>query len=406
MDVSGDIQMTSTKDAHHRHKISESQTKNPNIVKIIDSESTKHDKIHCQANAFQYLVLIVVGISYCIYGSLKLSESTAYPLQKSYEKTIDSYPVPTTIACISIHPSTPNETYFETKLDWFQYSQNSTSSPSKFEPCTMIDDESPSNQTTKELITNNDKCVLLEMYSTKYARQCFIFIPPKNITATDFTMQYIFWEDGYMDPDDSLLSIGISTPKFLTHQRDYTVFYSAFHLSQFIDEYQDHLDKVGWDYIGDSVIEWAEREFVYAFPFTISITELTLKKFKTLNGDEISSFDVIPHSLVTTLDVTLSKCGDAGEFNMCSFVSMNFRFRKSDQDGYLVKYTEQYSDYTFFDLLSGIGGIVSGAQGIVAQLSALLLMGFGCGCFEWKGIAPYPTFDDNFSERISRLLSK
>ena len=43
------------------------------------------------------------------------------------------------------------------------------------------------------------------------------------------------------------------------------------------------------------------------------------------------------------------------------------------------EYDEEYLDYTFFDFLSGFGGIVTGSYSFSAMVIKFLLYGFSCG---------------------------
>ena len=96
------------------------------------------------------------------------------------------------------------------------------------------------------------------------------------------------------------------------------------------------------------------------------------------------------------------KC-DNGTKELCSTVNIFYEFKSIGKE-YLVKYKEEYSDYGIFDVLSGVGGIFGTTQGSFDTFFSLLLMGFGCACINWKGIAPYPNFDNNFTERILKLM--
>ena len=152
---------------------------------------------------------------------------------------------------------------------------------------------------TKDLIINNDECVLIhgsaghdtsEGY-TDYEFVCFMFIPPKSITnATWFTMSYVYWEKDYVNPDATLSKYkNISTPWFLTNQWKYSVYYDVFDITEFLDDNQEYLDEWGYEYVLYYASNWGES--FYGFPFSFTNIRLTLQKFIPLYGDEIVSFD-------------------------------------------------------------------------------------------------------------------
>ena len=88
---------------------------------------------------------------------------------------------------------------------------------------------------------------------------------------------------------------------------------------------------------------------------------------------------------------------------VCCLIHIEFRPTKRD-NGFVIQYNMEYSDYQIPDILSGIGGILSTANGIVAVIMSGLLCGVTFLCINWNGLAPYPSFDDNFKQRLQRLL--
>ena len=89
--------MTLINDDHYAEY---SQSHSEPIVGIVNSESTKHDRVHCRANAFRYLALIIIAVAYLSYGLTKYFQSSIYPLTKYYDDTFDAYPLPATLACV------------------------------------------------------------------------------------------------------------------------------------------------------------------------------------------------------------------------------------------------------------------------------------------------------------------
>ena len=117
IDNKKDLELHLINDDHYNGHQSRSSTYTQNIVKILSSDSAKHDKIHSRVRFFQYLVLFGVGIAYFIYGYLKWTDSTYYPLTKSYDELSEAgYPLPTTLACAD-HKG--NDTFFD--IDTFFY---------------------------------------------------------------------------------------------------------------------------------------------------------------------------------------------------------------------------------------------------------------------------------------------
>lgn len=63
------------------------------------------------------------------------------------------------------------------------------------------------------------------------------------------------------------------------------------------------------------------------------------------------------------------------------------------------RYDEEYLEYTLWDLLSGVGGIVTGSYSFCAMVIKLALF----GCWKWGGLAPLPPLGKAFQEQLRRF---
>ena len=115
----------------------------------------------------------------------------------------------------------------------------------------------------------------------------------------------------------------------------------------------------------------------------------------------LNSFDVGSNAKLTSFHKYLLPNCTLITNDICSLIVIQYNPRAKD-GGFVVKYNIEYSSYTWPDLLSGLGGILSGANGLMSKLFFILL--FGIPCIKFNGIAPYPTLDDNFKQRIQREI--
>eukprot|EP01084_Bolivina_argentea_P189358 325646_1 len=144
------------------------------------------------------------------------------------------------------------------------------------------------------------------------------------------------------------------------------------------------------------------EEFV-ATPFSYNALTYSLEKEIKTDGTIVNSFSVISRPPLTAIEsYAIEDCTNSTG-DTCAIIEIEYKPQKKDGE-FFVQHNEEYISYQWPDLLSGIGGIVSTADGIVATCLSILLLGFGCFCVQWNGLAPYPHFDDNFKERLQRFI--
>ena len=84
-------------------------------------------------------------------------------------------------------------------------------------------------------------------------------------------------------------------------------------------------------------------------------------------------------------------------------IVINYNPRSKD-GGFVVKYNIEFASYTWLDLLSGLGGILSGTNGLMGKVFFIIL--FGLPLIKFNGIAPYPNINDNLKQRIQRAMAE
>ena len=71
----------------------------------------------------------------------------------------------------------------------------------------------------------------------------------------------------------------------------------------------------------------------------------------------------------------------------------------SPTQNFYHRFDEEYMEYTLWDLLSGLGGIVTGSFSLCAMIIKVTLF----GVWKWKGLAPYPPLSKAFQEQLRRF---
>eukprot|EP01084_Bolivina_argentea_P319914 554951_1 len=373
-----------------------------------DVVATKHDKIHFKANIFKYVVLLIVGVSYLVYGSIKYNNAKQHPLTKTYQDVTESYPLPTTLACVDYNKTVNFSTTYLT-VDSISYLDIDGQYDGKNinMNCDMIYDAS---RITK--LTDTDKCIVVQSIDYQISsslKNCFLIIPPSNVdNATSYTVSYIYWAYGYMDLNPFLLKhSNYSTPSFMADSLKYSIRHYVFHMDDFLGQNKEFFTDGDYSYTVYAALNWAEE--LFASPFSYNKLTLTLQENIDVDGDVIHAFDVYEGSKIIFIDGYSQQSCSNDTYSICSKILIHYQFKRKGitSDGeylYLVEYAEKYLDYQLPDLLSGIGGIISVAQGIIVTFLSIVLMGFAFLCINWNGLAPYPNFDDNFTERMQRTF--
>lgn len=369
---------------------SNSKTNDNIIIAMQDGITAKHDKIHTRSNIVSYVLLLIVGILYLIYGINKYNDSKNHPLTKFSQDDIDSYPLPTTIACVINIQS-----YFNISRIYYVDTNDSAS----FSRMKCDYTENPENI---ESLDNLETCLIIHKIIHNDVYNCFMIIPPSIITnMTDYKVSYVYWKKGFLSPDPFIARhTNYSSPSYLIDQETYRVDHAIVHLDDFLDKYQDTFTNNNYSLIIETAFEFFVDEGYQILPFSRSTMVLTYNEYTTLDNVVLKSFDVAQGIKTTSPDVHYVSC----DYGICSSVILEY-IPKRSRKAYLITKIDEYSDYEIPDLLSGIGGILSTAQGIIGTFLSLLLFGFGIWCINFKGLAPYPSFDDNFKIRIQRLIN-
>lgn len=207
-----DMEMTLIQNDHYIN----SDTSKTDPIKAAESE--RHDMIHKRFMIIKYIIFLVVGISYLIYGSIKYSNAKTHPLTKTYEETIDAYPLPTTMACVTNNYTLDlsMRSYFD--LVHIVYFDTAGIYHEIQGDCVWY-----GNNTgyTQDLINSaTDHCIILDDRNEVYNEDCYMIIPPKIVTnATSYWIRYMYWDKDYLQPDPVIYErTGIATPWFLADE--------------------------------------------------------------------------------------------------------------------------------------------------------------------------------------------
>ena len=399
METSVNLELPLIED-HNQYEINQESLnshskRHDSLILIQDEISAKHDKFHARANGLSYIILLTVGILYLIYGITKYKDSINHPLIKFSQDTTTSYPLPTTVACVEEF-----ESYFNIdSIDYEDVHHNWT---------TMECDYTDEPQQIGSLDNLQTCLIIMQTFMYGFSK-CFMIIPPANVTnMVDYRVHYVYWRKGYLLPDPLIEQhTNYSSPSYLNDQEKYQVSHAAVHLDDFLDQNKQWFPNNDYSTIVEMAFEMLLTDGHQASAFSWSQLILSLQEYTTLSNVVLKSFDVTQGIKKISIDAySLLKCvdGNGNTYDICSKVIIQYS-PKHRRNGYLITYFDEYPDYQLPDLLSGIGGILSTAQGIVGTFCSLLLLGFGVWCINFKGLAPYPSFDDNFKIRIQKLMN-
>ena len=263
---------------------------NVDIVVAKENEmSKKHDKVHLKCNFTHYLLLLIVACAYFAYGYNKNKAAKEIPSIHSYQDNINTYPLPTSLACIKQNNSFLNIQEIDINDQTISIQNKSTN-----KDITYLQLNSSTSVISLET-NNNDKWQIIKGNINELNYKCLMVIPPSNLEYMSlYQIKYIYWSKGFVDHDPYLSeTLKFEIPSFMTMQDEYFMHHTHFHIDDFMQDRDDTFndgDNENFENILYDAYNFGEP--FYTTPFSYNAMRLQLEQTKKLNGDVLNSFDV------------------------------------------------------------------------------------------------------------------
>jgi len=262
--------------------------------------------------------------------------------------------------------------------------------------------------------------------------QCQVILPPKDRSFKfGYLQNYIYGRPGLGEIDPTLASFNedINIPEYMSKQFRYKIIHRIFHFDALYNSIKNRYPNVTENSLTLNEVSLAAFSYgttIYAAPWSITNFILSLITHKYLKNNPIFA----KYTTIDSFDVnTISTLSDIEHVNNpyypwdadSSIISFNhFPHEQNEKltgscnasdarhsncgatQNFYHQYDEEYLDYTFFDLLSGLGGIVTGAYSFSAMIIKFLLYGFSCCKWKFTGLAPYPSMSEQEMNKLKR----
>eukprot|EP01084_Bolivina_argentea_P220069 373033_1 len=394
----------------------------------LQQETSLYDKRHSRCNTLQFILLSIIAVSYLIYGILKLLDAKTTPLIRSYVESITTYDTPISVAYREYDPSL--QSYFnisriyldDIRQKFVYYEAGDVSSI----------DTDITLYSLLDLIEIKSYFYVIKVSYNNTKGTGFLIIPPSNSTFTqELQINYAFWDETYLTNDYVLshLHPGYNMPLYMTLATAYEITFGIVH----VNEYHYYVnDQYG---IGSAFsIAMELSSLHHASPFYSTSFQIALQTTKYIDGNQLSQYvtnlegiaslfyDLYFYCNDSRYNVIINDYGDDGT-NICSIIQLQFNpqylqekdntvankhtddfLYQQNSKGLFELVREEYATYQLPDLLSGLGGTVSGAAGVIGTVLGLLFVGVSFKFININGYAPYPSFDHEFQEQLRRFI--
>jgi len=438
--------MSVNTDADIQESLSRAQKRISSVSTTVDDlvkERDQHEQYHRVCARFQYAFVLMVAIGYLVYGTTRYSQSMAYHRVNSYITNTDtSYPVPVTMVCQNVLRS--NVSQFESLVNITQIIVDKT--PMSFKPTfkpdiDFVDDPAHilnlSRWNALEFVINktfpfhfSPQNRSIE-FNVTLLFQCQILVPPKDATFRfGYLQTYLYYKSGLGEISQTLgrFDANYKIPHFMTAQFQYKVIHRIFHFEALLNSVRNRFPDATADRLNLSQVSLAAFSYgttVYASPWSITDFVLSLITHKYVENEVVPLFGT-KYKTVDAFDVeTVSSLSEifapdlepiAPNWTLKEDMSVvNFNHFPHEQNSRLKvdcnithpreceatnnfyhRYDEEYLEYTIWDLLSGLGGIVTGSYSLFAMIIKFALF----GCWKWDGLAPYPPLGKTFEKQL------
>eukprot|EP01084_Bolivina_argentea_P126066 223288_1 len=414
-------------------------------VSVIKEEQKRHDKYHKYFAKIQYIFILIMGALYLIYGITRYAQSARHHRVNTYITNTDiSYPVPVTMVCQDASAIRNNShihlnsfvNITQLVIDTTAFSIN----PHIFNPqISFIDNPlqilNLSRWNALQFFRNKTFLYVYKNGSIEFnvtvLFQCQVILPPIDRAFNfGYLQNYLYHKPGLGTVDSTLKSWreNISIPQYMTKQFEIKLIHRIFHFDALYSSIKNKYPHVSTHNLTLSQVALAAFSYgitIYAAPWSVTNFIMSLITHKYLRNNllfthynTIDSFDINTvsslseiYDIPTLIAPNVSQdtaiisfnhfphqqnaklTGNCtGDYHQCNAVQRFYH-----------QYDEEYMEYTFFDLLSGLGGIVTGSYSFSALVIKLLLFGFAFGKFRFKGLAPYPSMNKTERDRLRRF---
>eukprot|EP01083_Nonionella_stella_P140208 429375_1 len=377
-------------------------------------ETISHDNWHKRKSQLLVIIVLLSFVLYGVYGYDKYTKSKAHPQTKTILKPMSSYDVPLIYACPveseygTIHPyrvltqntymsqAKPTGTFYEDKDPRFKYK------------C----DEWVSTKLSRETWTILPFTqVMLDANTT-----CYALIPPRNYKFTSLLTWRFVWEPSqkakHLFLIDQNNSLDVNNFYFiLSHQLHFGVEYNIIHPDSIADWYNDlKANKFVYDVM--HTVGYTPSDVYAVTPWTATSIGISLYSRQDLSGNEYNSYltQLTSGNRMSKEYLQYIQYSGYGRASIPQFeiqIIANTMNGVGQGDDFLFhSRTEEYQDYGWMDIWSGLGGAISLALQVFGLVAAVVLTGGICGCIGWKGMAPYQSFGEAFQVRLRRFINK
>ena len=421
-------------------------------------ETKKYDKYHRYSAKLQYIFVFVMGVLYLFYGITRyISSRNHHQINTFIIDTDTSYPVPVSMVCqdASLHTNNPFTDHHQSSFHIINKSfVNITQlvvDRSAMSIIPFLDPKIKFVTDPKEILNLSIWNVVdfnpsetfpyyyngtILLFNVTVIFQCQIILPPKDASFEfGYLQSYLYHKPGLGDIDQTLEKFdeSIDIPMYMSKQFRYKIIHRIFHFDGLMDSITNRFPSTTTNSLTAAQLCLAAFSYgttIYAAPWSITNFVLSLVTHKYLKNNlffskynNVDAFDVNTVSSLSEIGAKPAYYNNFSWDSDSSIVSFNhFPHQQNEKltgycnishpkqsqqcettHNFYHQYDEEYLDYTFFDLLSGLGGIVTGSFSLSAMIIKFLLYGFTCCKWKFKGLAPYPSMSEADKVQLSRF---
>eukprot|EP01084_Bolivina_argentea_P049121 90391_1 len=262
-------------------------------------------------------------------------------------------------------------------------------------------------------------------YNVTVTYQCEMVIPPKNtLFKTEIIQTWLYYAPGMDDVNTYLeKNFKVNLPNFMVREFEYKVIQKSAHFDEIMYQVSQNTgsSKITMMDVVATMFDFGNA--LYGTPWSAVPVQLALvtHRYVTDHGLYVTTKDVNKYSIAQ--DGVLRVIGGASQTSKLATDTAPIYFIMTPKTTgaavkiynrsfskpnvvYYHEYNEEYLQYSFTDLLAGVGGFASTIAGICTTICALILGGFALWKYKYKGYAPYPSLNSKTEEQITRLFHK
>lgn len=390
-------------------------------------ESRRDSKRTNWCQKIEILILLGIGIAYIIYGAFKIQAAKETPDSKISEKEAKMYTLPGVVGCLI---EKDEKDYFDIQniyIDGVEACGTFYADCNQTDPDLSCPDQPKVNCTSLMNSTYHTDGYDVQIGNGTYydidgnSLYCLIVLPntKKNFTKK-FNVQFVYLQSDMTSVDTVFLEYyNFSLPQFLVNQNDFSIYHWTFHMDELLDYSSDgktltisevfnsnFTDEDGTVYTYNPIDSVGSDTYVGP-AFSNNEVELELYTNKDVSGKESNTYQSSDGG--SKLDDSKYQTDGVDIYSIISNTYHTTQVGTQKTRGtFYQHYTTEFYAYTATDLLSGLGGIVSGAQGLIEIFLGIFLLGFAVDWLRvrYRGFAPLPELDETDEIKIKRLLYK